>query len=357
MGSMGIIRSFGELLNKWTDDYLPNVLGKSKNTIKSYKTTWVQMITFLYLEKGIDADKITFDIFSFELIMEFLDWLKKENKIKDATRNNRRAAIVKFSEYAQNYNFDAACKFYSEAHKVPGKKVTDSCERIAMSKEQTKAFLNMPDINDRYGRRDQAILSFLYATGCRSQELCDVQVKDVKIQEDGKASIHLHGKGKKDRRIRISKKYADIVIKHIKRVNIANQHNHYLFASQRNSKMSLACLEKLVNKYYIRAIQSFSELFSGIKITPHTFRHTTATHMLEAGVPLVVVSRFLGHSDIQTTLIYAKLTEADVNEKLKDWDRKFWGEYIDEPSEGDEYDNQSDVKRNLSKIFANYYSN
>ena len=81
-------------------------------------------------------------------------------------------------------------------------------------------------------------------------------------------------------------------------------------------------------------------------------RHTTATHMLEAGVPLMVVSRFLGHSDVKTTQIYAKLSENDVNEKLRNWDKEYWGEYMDDPLEEEDVDSMTDAERNLTKIFG-----
>lgn len=350
MGTMGTLRSFGELLNNWLEEYLPNVLGQSDNTVKSYRTSWEQMITFLYREKGISADKITFDTFTFEVIMEFLDWIKKVRNCKDSTRNNRRAAIVKFAKYAQNYNFDAAYKFNVAAQKVPGKKQTDSRERAAMDREQTKIMLNLPDIHDRYGRRDITILNFLYASGCRSQELCNLKVKDIIFQDDGKASVHLHGKGKKERRIRISSMYASMLKKHLKYEKILNFKDHYVFVSQRNPQMSVVAVERIVAKYAKRAKQEYPELFSDIVITPHVFRHTTATHMLETGVPLMVVSRFLGHADIGTTLIYAKMSEKDVNEKLKNWDKTYWADYMDEPTD-DENETMSDEDNNLAKIF------
>lgn len=182
MGTMGTLNAFGDLLNNWLEHYLPDVLGRSQNTVKSYKPAWASLISFLYREKGVAADKITFDVLTFELLMEFLDRVKKVRKTTGATRNSRRAAIVKFAEYAQNYDFDAAFKFYAAAKKLPGKKQTDSRERMAMSKEQTKAMLNIVDICDRYGRRDFTILNLLYATGCRAQELCDLKVKDVEMQ-------------------------------------------------------------------------------------------------------------------------------------------------------------------------------
>ena len=344
------MKTFAYLLNNWLDEYLPNVLGRSSNTVKSYRTAWVEMITFLYKEKNISAESIGFETFTFELIMEYLDWITKVKKSKISTRNSRRAAIVKFAEYAQNYDFDAAFKFNTAAKKVPGKKQTDSKEREPMSREQTKIILNLPDIYDRYGRRDLTILNLLYSSGCRAQELCNLMAKDIKFQDDGKASIHLRGKGKKNRRIRISSTYANILKKHMEREKIAKSSNCYVFRSQRNPQLSVVAVERIVSKYERRAKKEYPGIFSNIEITPHVFRHTTATHMLEAGVPLFVVSRFLGHADIKTTLIYANLSEKDVNEKLKNWDRTYWGDYMDEPLE-DDGDILSDEEKNLAKIF------
>lgn len=352
MGKMeNLKKSFPELLNNWLDDYLPNVLGRSYNTIVSYKKAWELMVTFLFLKKNIPADKISFDIFSFDLIMEYLDWIDNERNCKDSTRNNRRAAIVRFAEYAQNYNFDAACKFYLAAGKVPDKKAQDSVERVAMNKEQTRIMLNLPDLKDRYGHRDLTLLNFLYGSGGRAQEVCDMKVKDVRFLESGHASIHFHGKGLKDRRIRIGKSCASLLRKHMQRTKVINQPNSYVFKTQRNPQMSVVAIERIVGKYASRAKKECFDDFSDIRITPHVFRHTTATHMLEAGVPLMVVSRFLGHSDIKTTLVYAKLSETDVNEKLRNWDRNYWGEYMEQPLENDD-SGMTDTERNLSKIFS-----
>jgi len=103
---------------------------------------------------------------------------------------------------------------------------------------------------------------------------------------------------------------------------------------------------------YMETKEEYPDLFSDICVTPHVFRHTTATHMLEAGVPIIVVSRFLGHSDIKTTQVYAKLSERDVNEKLRNWDKAYWGEYMDEPLDPDAVEETTPEERNLAKIFG-----
>ena len=307
---MGKVRpvenKFTVLLRSWIYEYLPNARGLSPNTIKSYKTSLTKLIDFMYSEKNISADKISFSDLDFTTIMDFLEWLQKDNNCRDSTRNNRLAALNSFAKYAQNRDFQGAAVF---------------CSGLIN---------NTPALTDLFGFRDRTILAFLYGSGCRGQELCDLRVKDIQYQSDGRASIRLTGKGLKTRTIRISAEVTTLLKKYIKRCGIANQPERYVFSTQRNPQMSVDCLEKIVSKYSVIARSQYPDLFK-IRITPHTFRHSTATHMLEQGVPLIVISRFLGHASIVTTIVYAKLNASTIDENLLKWDKAFWNEYIDEP--------------------------
>ena len=302
MGKMGTVNRFSELIRDWSDEYLPTMRGDSPNTVKAYKGAWNLMIDFLYTEKNISADKITFSMLNMDLLMEFLQWIKQARGCKDSTRNSRLAAIAEFADYAHNRDFDAAVCFYTEVKKIPYIKLADAIERFAMSKEETQIMLSLPSIKDQYGYRDRCILTFLYASACRGQELCDLKVRDVKFTTTGKASILLHGKGGKTRRIRISPEATAILRTYMRRRGIENQGDQYVFISQRNPQMTVACVEHIVEKYYKKAKEKYSTLYVQ-PVTPHVFRHTAATHMLEAGVPLMVISRFLGHAEITTTLV------------------------------------------------------
>lgn len=322
--------SFLTLLENWLTSYLPDQEGKRRNTIKSYRDSWRVFIQYMYEQKHVPADKIEFQSIDYELLTSFFDWLKRERKCSAATRNSRLAAISKFSEYAQNRDLEAASCFRTACIKMPYKKLSDAKERSYFTQQELKIFLSLPGIKDKAGYRDQVLLSLLYASGMRSDEICSLKVGDVRFLPDGKASILIHGKGGKSRRIKIPEKPSAMLKKYVAHRRIANQHDRHIFSTQRNEMMSTSALEEVFSKYVKRAKEQNTNLFLESTYTPHSMRHTTAVHMVEAGVPLIVIKQFLGHSHLTTTEIYAKMSQASVNEKLKGWDDEYWhSQYID----------------------------
>ena len=351
---MGKVRTvenkFIDTLNTWTSEYLPQGRGLSPKTVSSYETSWGLMIDYMYSIKGVPAEKIRFEDLDFDTIMGYLDWLQKEKGNKDSTRNNRLAAIRSFAKYAQNKDYKSATVFYAEAMKVPSKKAKDSEPRNAMTEEEMSIIAKLPSPKDTYGYRDRAILAFLYASACRGQELCDLKVGDIRFKDEGKASVKLTGKGAKTRRIRISENATTILRSFLKRQGILNQPDKYVFITQDKCQMTVNCLEKIVAKYATMAKKMHPDLFR-FKVTPHVFRHTAATHMVNHGVPIVVIQRFLGHEDISTTLLYAKLTQSTMDEALTDWDKRYWSKYMDEPYEDEQPEELSELEKNRAKVF------
>lgn len=116
---------FLTLLEQFFTSYLPTSLGASANTIRSYKYAFRLLLEYLYKEKQIQADNITFSELNYETISSFLNWLEAERNCSVSTRNQRHAALMSFSEYAQNRNFDAAAVFRSSLLKIPVKKKED----------------------------------------------------------------------------------------------------------------------------------------------------------------------------------------------------------------------------------------
>lgn len=324
------------LLESWLGEYLPNQEGKRANTIKSYRDSWRILIQFMYEIKGTPADRVDFRSLDYNTLMEFLDWLKDTRKCSASTRNSRLAAITKFSEYAQNRDIDAASCFRTACVKLPYKKLSDAKERAYFTQAEIKIFLSLPDANDKTGYRDQVILCVLYASGMRAEEICALTVGDISFLSDGRASLLIHGKGGKSRRIKLSEKPSTILKKYITHRRISNQHTRHVFSTQRNEMMSTSALEELFSKYVKRAKEQNKDLFLEETYTPHSMRHTTAVHMVEAGVPLLVIKQFLGHAHLTTTEIYAKMSQSTVNEKLKGWDDEYWHDkYIDSLNEND----------------------
>lgn len=322
-------------LDTWLNVYLPDAAGKKASTIKSYKSSFRLLFKYMTDELGMQISDITYDSFTYETIMSFLSWIEKTRKCKISTRNNRLAALCSFAEYIQSLDLSNANKLYRSLQKIPFKQENDSDERAYFEQEEIKIFLDLPTPKNNMGIRDHTLLSFMYATGARAEEVCNVKVGDIRFMSDEKASITLHGKGGKTRRIKISQKPSLILKKYISYRKIGNQPESYVFPSQRNEKLSVKAIEEVFMKYEKIAKATYPSMFKKASYPPHSMRHTTAMHMLEAKVPLVVIKQFLGHENLSTTEIYAKLSTKKLNEVIVNWDKKYWDEYMDEPFQVD----------------------
>ena len=166
---------------------------------------------------------------------------------KPATRNQRLSAISAFSEYAQNRDFDAASVFRSAVIKLPVKKSTPK-QRAVFTREEIRILLNLPDENYETGLRDKVLLSLMYATGARAQEICDLMVRDVRMN-DTSASITLMGKGSKTRQVGISKKLADTIYKYIVHRHIEKYPERHIFSSQTHEQMTVSVVVVVVKHF------------------------------------------------------------------------------------------------------------
>ena len=313
--------SFIDILEHYFNYYLPTARGLSPSTIASYKSTFRLLMEYLYEEKNLAADKITFKSIDDNMIASFLDWIENERNCSINTRNQRLSAIVAFSIYAQNRSFGEATLFRSNVSKVPKKKAPRK-GRSSFTRDEVKILLGLPDKTSEIGLRDKTLLCFMYASGTRAQEVCDLTVGDIQFYPD-RAGINIHGKGQKMRRIGIPFDASKMLEDYIKHRGIAGKYEAHVFSSQTHEKMSVSCIEEIYKKYVVLAKAENPEKFRN-SYTPHSMRHTTASHMLEAGVPLVVVKNILGHVSIQTTQIYIEISQDTMDQKLKSWNEKWF---------------------------------
>lgn len=314
--------SFLLLLESYFSTYLPIAKGLSSATIKSYKTAFRVLLEFMYSKKNISAGEIKFEDFTSDIISEFLEWLETERKCSISTRNHRLSVLNAFSEYAQNRDFEAASVFRTNLLKTPHKKGV-IIKRSFFTREEIKLLLALPDSHTAIGKRDCTLLCFMYASGARSQEVCELVVGDVSFCPN-KATVKLLGKGKKVRIISIPADAAEILKAYIEYRKIQGRFDKHIFSSQTHEKMTVSCIEEIFFKYIEKAKTAYPQHFREKNYTPHSMRHTTATHMLEAGVPMIVVKNFLGHASIQTTQIYAEITQRTADKELKAWNDKWF---------------------------------
>ena len=127
---------------------------------------------FKYEKNGIAADAISFEDLDYDTLTGFFEWILKERKCSETTRNQRLAALLSFSKYAQNRDFDAAAVFRNSIIRIPLSKPRGK-RRTWFTAEEMKILLALPDDRTDIGLRDKMILMTLYVTGARSQELCD----------------------------------------------------------------------------------------------------------------------------------------------------------------------------------------
>ena len=310
------------LLEQFFTIHLPVSRGIRPNTIVSYKCAFRLMIRFMYDKKGIDADGIAFENLNYDTLTEFFNWMGQERKCSLSTKNQRLAALSSFAAYAQNRDFEAATVFRNSVNKISFKKIRNK-PRAVFTREEVSILLSLPDSNGKIGYRNLVLLSVMYASGARAQEVCDLTVGSV-LYDREKTWLIIKGKGGKTRRVGIPLACSALLKQYIKYRKIDGSPSRYVFSSQTNEHMTVSCVEEIFKKYINIAKNQKPALFLEDSYTPHSMRHATAAHMLNAGVPLIVLKNFLGHESLQSTMIYAQISQSTVDKYLKDWNDKWF---------------------------------
>lgn len=165
----------------------------------------------------------------------------------------------------------------------------------------------------------------------KEQEVCDLTVKSVNFRSTG-TTIDIVGKGSKARRIRIPDPCASMLRTYIRHRRIETEPDRHIFSSQTHEHMTISCVEEIYKKYIKLAKEKTPNLFKEEHYSPHSMRHTTGQHMLEAGVPIMVIKAFLGHASVQTTQIYTESPQATVDKHIREWNEMNFPRsiYIDE---------------------------
>lgn len=200
------------------------------------------------------------------------------------------SALSAFSEYAQNRDFDAASVFRSAVIKLPVKKGKNK-SRAVFARNEIKILLALPDEAHETGLRDKVLLSFMYATGARAQEICDFRVADLRMN-DKSASITLFGKGSKVQQVGISVALVNVIQKYIRHRHIERYPEKHVFSSQTHEQMTISCVKGIYKKYVAIAKANHPDMFLKDSYPPRSMRHSTACHLLEAGVDIVTIKIF-----------------------------------------------------------------
>lgn len=297
------MNEFFKAIRSFIIDYLPKQRCCSENTVTSYRQSLNLMITFLREVKGLKIGQINFEVFQREVVIEFLSWLETERHCGTTTRNQRLMALRSFFKYAGLLDCTKMAVSL-DIRDVPIKKTKGKTIEF-LSENALTAILNQPNINDRTGLRNQFFMVLMYDTAARCGELLQLRLVDLKI-DNPSPSVHLFGKGSKPRIVPLLPKTVEHCKRYLKRYHQKSNENDYLFFTTLHGErkpMSADTVGTFVRNYGELALANCPDI--PLRIHPHMFRHSRAMHYYSEGMPLVLLSELLGHSDPETTKIYA----------------------------------------------------
>lgn len=306
--------TFSDILEKFFKTYLPGEIGVSSNSIRSYRDTFVLFFEYMDSVNKVKPDKISLSHFQKEEILRFLKWLEEVKGNSASTRNQRLAAIRSFCSLAM-FICPECVHNCSEIRAIKFKRTVKDTIKY-MTIEEVSTLLSQIDTQTKSGRRDLTLLSLIYNTGARVQEIIDLTPSNFRLEKP--AIVELFGKGRKKRIVPLDDAIVKLLQGYMKEyglLNIVNAH-HPLFFNSQGSKLTNPGISYIINKY-VTLLKAQNTDMCNIKITPHVFRHSRAMHLLQVGVPLIYIRDILGHVSVQTTEIYARVDSKIKREALE----------------------------------------
>jgi len=311
---MESITDFAKYLQSFFTDCLAGERGVSRHTVRSYRDVFILLVDYMKDEKNIPADKLKMEDLTREVILSFLNWLQDKRGCGISTRNQRFAAIRAFFGYLQ-YKDPARMSQWQSVRSIRLKRSAKSSVSY-LTFDGIKCLLEQIPAETRSGRRDLALLSLLYDSGARVQELIDLTPSALRLYKP--YIVELSGKCMKKRIVPLQEKQTDLLRAYIKEFGLdqPSMNKHPLFFNSWGEKLTGAGVTYILLKYARTAKMVKPELIPD-KISPHVLRHSKAMHLLQAGVNLVYIRDILGHVSIQTTEVYARADSKLKREALQ----------------------------------------
>lgn len=298
------------LMKSFLTTYLPDTRQKSRHTVQAYRDALNLYMLFLEEEKCIKFKDVCIADFNQQNISSFLRWLHDKRGNESTTINQRLSHIKGFCRYIQKKDI-LSFKTYSEICEIAEYKDERVKDFIWLTIEDVKLVLRQPDIKKKTGIRDRFFISLMYESGCRNDEILHLKLKNIVINKEGEPDVHIFGKGSKHRCTPLSKNIVPYFNEYCKlyHSDSANSSEDLLFYTVRNgikSQMPQDNVQRFMRTYEKKAREINADL---PHLHPHLWRRTRAMHLYLAGVPLPLVSEWLGHSSMETTQIYARATD------------------------------------------------
>lgn len=303
----------GHWLAKFFTDHLAGERAASPRTITSYRDAMKLLLTWFRDSEAIAPEKLRLADIDRTRILRFLHWLETERHCSAATRNQRLAVIKSFCRYTaveQPDRLDQITQVLAIRQKN-----TPAPEPGYLTGEEVRALLAEPGTAGPRAVRDTALLALAYDTAARVQELCDLNIAN--IRRSAPMTVAIRGKGAKIRYVPVMDPTARLLtdyLEHRDRHPCLDGDADPLFRGPNHSRLTRSGIAKILTRHVGAVRQRDPGWAPGLRVTPHTLRRTRAMHLIQAGVNLIYIRDLLGHAEISTTEIYAR---ADAETKRK----------------------------------------
>jgi len=277
----------------------------SRNTQASYRDTLALLLPFASKHGGRAIDRMAVEDLTPSLVRKFLDHLEHDRQCSGVTRNQRLATIRSLARFI-GMRSPAHLAWCAEIRATPFKKTAKTVIGY-LEKAEMDALLAQPDRRTPLGDRDHALLLFLYNSGARADEAAKLTVDYLQL--GSQSSVRLHGKGNKFRTCPLW----PVTATSLSRLVVNRGKSDAVFLNRINQPLTRFGIHRLVTHYAELASKTAPSLATK-RVSPHTIRHTTAVHLLRAGVDINTIRAWLGHVSLDTTHIYA---EVDMEMKAK----------------------------------------
>ena len=304
-----------KLLHSFFHEWLVEQRNASHRTVLAYRDAWRLFLRFVAQRRNKPVAALGLEHLTSAEVLAFLQHIERERRATVATRNCRLAAVRSFFSFVAEHDPRAA-ELCSEVLRVPFKKATRRATRYLDSAE-VSAILSQPNRGTVEGQRDHALMSLLYNTGARIQEALDLRPQDVHFKSP--AHVRIMGKGRKERISPIWQETADLMTALIKRQ--PRQPDEPIFLNRYRSPLTASGFRFRLRQYVKAAAVSVPTL-ARKHVTPHVFRHSTAVHLVAAGVDVTVIRSWLGHAHLDTTNHYAQANLETKRKALEQVDPK-----------------------------------
>lgn len=292
-------------LRNYLTVYLPLQKCCSEKTIKSYREVLNYLMDYLRDVRRINLRQVSFDLFDEVLVLDFLDWLQTTRHYSASTRNHRLMVLRSFFKYAGMVDcaqFDIHMRLRKIPPQIGQAKVIEY-----LSEDALRVLLDQPDIIKATDHRNQVFMALMYDAAARCSELLDLHVRDLRLD-----SIHptvcLTGKGNKTRAVPLMQETVNHCRHYLDRFHPLKTRegaDYFFFTVSHGERhrMSPDNVAYFMKKYGEKAQMVCPDIPD--RVHPHQLRHTRAIHLYRDGMPMVLLSEFMGHADIETTKIYA----------------------------------------------------